>query len=189
MNRNENIAPVISSFRQLYPFSESELAMIVDRLQTKEYKKSSYLLKKGAVCKGLTFILSGSMRQYSDTEKGDITIRFFIEHNWVVDYQSFMGQKPSDYDIEVMEPCTVLYLDIDDIHQLIGTNPSFFTLGKLFEHGTDIRSQVDYKKTPDERYKHLLETRPEWIQRFSLTQIASYLGISPETLSRVRSRI
>ena len=77
-------------------------------------------------------------------------------------------------------------LNIHDLHALIGRSPSFFVLGKILEEIHDYQSQ---KLSPDQKYKLLLEKRPEVIQTFPLKYISSYLGMTPETLSRVRSRI
>lgn len=180
---------LVTSLKKAYPFSKSEIDLFLSKTQKRNIQKGETISTIGQICQNLFFLVNGSLRKFSDTESGDITIRFFIENDWVVDYQSFMSQEPAQYSIEALESCSLLSLDITGIHELVDANPSFFTLGKLLEQGTEIQSQVDFKKTPDERYKNLLNTHPEWVQRFPLIHIASYLGITPETLSRVRSRI
>ena len=178
---------ILSAIRSLGPFSANDEEVFCAALQTKALKKGDSILEKGEVCKALCFVQKGSFIQYFMDENLDKVIaNLFNQHDWAINRASFTGQKPSMHTIEAFEESTLQVLNIHDLHALIGRSPSFFVLGKILEEIHDYQSQ---KLSPDQKYKLLLEKRPEVIQTFPLKYISSYLGMTPETLSRVRSRI
>ncbi len=167
--------------------TQQEVNIFLDLLVRKSFAKGELLLDIGEVCKAFSFIIKGSFKQYFKNEELDEEItNLFIENDWVLNHQSFTAQKPSLYKIEAFEDSEILSINIHQLHELIRLHPSFFALGKILE---SIDSGLKSKKTPEEKYVSLLDSRPEFIQKFPLKYIASYLGMTPETLSRVRSRI
>lgn len=165
-----------------------EQKQITDRIMVRTVKKNDFIQTEGEKCQSLFFLNSGSARQYKDMDGfSELTINLFTEGDWVLDHHSFVGQKISENHIQAFEDTELFELSLDTVHELIGTSPSFFQLGKILEN-TD-SSKEESIKSPEERYSSLLENNPKIIQRFPLKHIASYLGMTPETLSRVRAKI
>ena len=180
-----------SSLLELHPFTEAQLNHFADRLTFKKLKKRSLLIQPGEVSNGLTFINKGSLRFYTRTERGELTINFFTENKWAADVDSLLVQQPSKNYIEAMEHSDITSIKLKDIHELMNIYPCFIKLNALIANLTIPTTHLEAisTKNPDERYKELLIKHPEWINRFPQMHIASYLGITPETLSRVRARI
>ena len=176
---------LIHSINQYGSFGKKEVDALLDRVIQKSVVKGGLILEQGEICRNLSFLLKGSFRQYHQNQELDeVIVNLFVENDWVLNHQSFTSQKPSTHKIEAFEDSEILIINIHQLHELIGLYPSFFALGKMLE------SSNPYDlKTPEEKYIHLLETRPDFIQKFPLKYIASYLRMTPETLSRVRNKI
>lgn len=179
---------LLESIQTFGNFSQDQLSQITDRIEVRELKRNDYLLKEGTTSQSLYFLSSGSLRHYKDIDGySELTINLFVEGDWVLDHHSFVGQRPSENYIHAFEDSTVLELAMHTIHDLIGKSPSFFMLGKILENAEPTKEESI--KSPEEKYRTLLKHSPKIIQRFPLKHIASYLGMTPETLSRVRSKI
>ena len=181
----------ISSFlNKIGRFSKEELALLKEELQFKTLKKDEFLLKEGAICDFLSFVLSGTFYQYkvdSDLNKNMIDLNVYKD--WIINHKSFTTQKPSEYNIQSYEESSICFLTIESIHRLISKSQSFLQMGKVLESSISRIDFFDNNNTPDEKYQYILKNKPEIIQKFSQKLIASYLKITPETLSRVRKRI
>ncbi|OEK02386.1 hypothetical protein BFP97_13015 [Roseivirga sp. 4D4] len=181
-------AQLQSSIQSLGNFSTEHVDQITDRIQVQELKKGDYVLKQGQICQSLYFVNSGSLRHYKDIDGySELTINLFVEGDWVIDHHSFVGQKPSENNIQAFEDSTMLELTMHDLHELIGRSPAFFMLGKVLENAEPTKEESI--KSPEEKYRTLLKNSPQIVQKFPLKYIASYLGMTPETLSRVRAKI
>ena len=180
-----------NSLRKIYSFREEQLNQFISKLTFSKLKKKDFLLKPRQVSNGVTFICKGSLRFYTVTEGKELTINFFTENNWVADLDSLLPQQPSKNYIEAFEDTDIATITINDIHLLMDISPCFRMLNLLLADLSIPATHVISIKTqnPDERYKELLKNYPGWINRFPQNQIASYLGITPETLSRVRARL
>ncbi len=170
-------------------FSEEELVLLEDELQFRTLKKEEILLDKGKICASLSFIISGALYQYKiDSELNKNVIDLNVTNDWVINHKSFTTQKPSEYTIQAYEESTICLLSVESIHRLIAKSQSFLQMGKILEASISRIDFFDNNNTPDEKYQYILENNPEIIQRFPQKLIASYLKITPETLSRVRNR-
>jgi CRP-like cAMP-binding protein len=187
----EELKSIKKSLQQLHPFSELQVQLVMEHLTWKTLLKKDYLLRPSQVCTGINFVVRGSLRFYTLTDEGELTINFFTENQWLADLESLMGQKPSKNYIESLESTILATIALKDIHQLVNLDPKFIMLNALVANLAIPASHLSIlqTKSPDERYKELLEKHPEWANRFPQKQIASYLGITPETLSRVRARL
>jgi CRP-like cAMP-binding protein len=179
------------SLLNLYPFSEEQLMQFTDRLSQKKLKKKEFLLQQNQISDSLTFILSGSLRFYTNTEHTELTINFFTENLWVADLESLLTQQPSKNYIQALENSHFASITLKDIHALMDIYPCFRMLNALLTNLTISTTKIAtiHTKNPDARYRELLLKHPNWINRFPQMHIASYLGITPETLSRVRARL
>lgn len=180
-----------TSLLQLHAFSADQLQLFTSRLSIKKLRKKEFLLKPDQISKSLSFIIAGGLRFYTNTDESELTINFFTENQWVADIESFLMQLPSKNYIEAVEKSEIASLTLKDLHELMDIHPGFRMLNALIANLTIPTTHLAALRTlgPDRRYKELLLNHPDWINRFPQMQIASYLGMSPETLSRVRSRI
>jgi len=171
-------------------FSEKDSLLLTKELQFKKLKKGEILLEKGNVCSSLCFVVSGSFYQYNiDSEFNKNIIDLNIVYDWVINHKSFTTRKPSEYSIQAFENSTFYEISIDAIHKLIAQSQSFLQMGKILEESTSRIDFFDNNSSPEEKYVHILKNKPNLIQYFPQTIIASYLKITPETLSRVRKRL
>lgn len=168
-------------------FSEEELNLIHKHCIPRTIKKNEILLEAGQVCRSVYFAVSGVFYQYRMHDIDENIIDLHIENEWFLNYASFISQKPSVDTLRAYSDSEILELTVDSLHHLIGLSPVFFQLAKLMQ-APALRSQFfDEAMTPTEKYNHVLEHRPQLLQKFPLKYIASYLKITPETLSRVRA--
>ena len=180
--------PITTAIRELGTFSDEELTLFRSKLTQKKLLKNEFLLKEGQVCQSIWFIRQGSVRQfYYNEDAQETTVDLRVEMDWVLDQQSFVSQKPSKINVQAFENSDVLELTVQALHEMISLSPSFFRLGKLLEK--DFRHTDLKQASPQVKYMNLMQTKPRIIQRFPLKYIASYLRMTPETLSRVRNRI
>ena len=150
-------------------------------------------MQEGDVCKASAFIVKGAMRQYSVDDKGtEHIIRLSLENWWVTDRESIVTQKPSKYYIDAWEDTEILVASREDMANKILTIPVVAEAFRVmdYNHATALQNRVNaaISFSAEQRYEDLLKAYPEFIQRFPQHIIASYLGITKETLSRIRKK-
>lgn len=173
--------------------SDADFELVKKAFIFKRYKKGQYLLQEGEVCKYSAFILKGSMRQYSIDLKGmERIIHFGIENWWVGDRESSTMLTPSKYNIDTIEDTEALLITSEDLQQLGDKLPSIGKMINTMNQRNFIASQKRIHDalslTAEERYLELLKNHPDFLQRFPQTMLASYLGITAETFSRIRKK-
>ncbi len=170
-------------------FSEEEVTFLTEELQYRTLKKDEILLDKGHICASLSFVLSGAFYQYKiDADENKNIIDLNVTNDWILNHKSFTTQKTSEYYIQAYVESSICFLTIESIHRLIAKSQAFLQMGKILEIAISRVEFFDNNNTPDEKYQYLLENKPEIIQKFPQKLIASYLKITPETVSRVRNR-
>lgn len=170
------------------PLTAEERALMMDELKERELPKDSFALQKGEVCRSLFFVVSGAARLFHETPDGDeVTLNLYLPGDWIIEHQSFTSQTPSANCVQIFSDAVLVELTVHGLHRLIQKRIAFLRLGKLLEMGYP--RYVVEKLTPEEKYKRVLSDKPELVQTFPLKYLASFLGITPETLSRVRSKI
>ncbi|MDP9229672.1 MAG: Crp/Fnr family transcriptional regulator, partial [Bacteroidota bacterium] len=180
----ENFSKTIQN---LGKFSEHDFNLLIGHLKAVSFPKDHFLLKEGKICQSIYFVNQGSFRQYHITDTGEEIIQnLFVENDWVLDYKSFTSQKPSASIIQATEISDLLELSVYDLHKLMKTSDSFFQVARIFQYAIEQQEYKSLKASPKEKYTDLLSNKPQLIQRFPLKYIASYLAMTPETLSRVR---
>jgi CRP-like cAMP-binding protein len=174
--------------------TEEELQLFHSLLKLKKVKKKNFLLQEGEVCDFEAFILKGCTRTYYLDKEGSETILLFaVEGWWVSDIGSFSEQKPSMQFIETVEDCELLTIDYRSKAFLFEKVPAF---EKLFRHlvqrSLSVLQQRFYasiSQTAEERYVDFINRYPAMLQRIPQHQIARYIGVSPEFLSKVKSNM
>jgi CRP-like cAMP-binding protein len=173
------------------PLTDTAIEVIKEVFAEKKLKKRQFLLQEGEVCKYAAFIVKGAMRQYRVDDKGvEHMLRLSIENWWVSDRESYIMLTPSRYNIDAWEDCELLTLTRADFLDRLSSIPAINEMTKKMDENFAIATQrrvSSISLSAEERYAELIQTYPEFLQRFPQHLIASYLGISRETLSRLRS--
>ena len=184
--------PLISYFQNMLPLTEEEVEMITSKFQPRLYRKRQFILQEGDVCNVFNFIVSGCLRMYKIDEAGTThIIQFAIENWWISDMGSFYSQKPSELSIEAVEDTTVLQIKHDDLLDLYTRAPKFDRLFRVLIEksliGMQHRLLQNISSDARIRYESFLKQYPDLANRIPNTYIASYLGITPEFLSKIRN--
>jgi CRP-like cAMP-binding protein len=174
--------------------SDEEIEVIKQSFKLKKLRKRQYLLQEGDTSKYISFVIKGALRQYTVDDKGhEHIVRFGIERWWMGDYEGFMMKTPSRYNIDAIDDSELLQISYEQLEDLKKTVPAIEAMLKKIDQRSYISQQrrihSSISNTAEDRYIELLNTYPEFLQRFPQNMIASYLGISPETLSRIRKQM
>ena len=171
-------------------FSPEQLSALLDRLKPMSVKKDDCLIREGQVCRIFYFIDQGAFRHYTMQDDGqEATLNLFNATDWMLEYKSFMTQQPSQNIIQAVTGSEVFELSMWDFHDLVRLSEGYLRMGRILENAIRNQDFQHNRLSPEEKYEHLLFTRPELLHYFPLKHIASYLGMTPETLSRIRKKI
>ncbi len=177
----------------LVDIPEIEIDVALNFFTSVSFQKGQYLLSEGQVCKYLYFINSGLTKSYLLREGKEHIRQFAAENDFVVDLGSFLSQSKSAFFIETLESTEALKIKYEDLDKLFNSSFSFMKLGKVIADRSTInlikRSVSLVKDDATDRYLDFIKERPTLIQRVPQFMIASYLGITPESLSRIRKEI
>ena len=177
-----------------HAFTAAELGYFDSVLEHKSYPKKTFLLQEGEVCNFEAYVLKGCIRTYYIDHNGfEVILQFAVEDWWVSDISSFHEQQPSRLFIETIEDCELLILNPETKEKLLSKVPYFERVFRLMVQrnlaATQNRLINTIAKSAQEKYLEFLSQYPTIPQRVPQHYIASYLGISPEFLSKVRAKI
>ena len=187
------ITKLTDYFSRFAALSQEESDAIIKSSVVKSYKKGDILLREGEISRECYFVLEGCVRQYYMVDGEEKTSNFFTEEQWVVSMNSFTLQVPADHYFSCVEDTTLVVGSEEKENDLYERFPRLETisrivLGKVLADQQEVQSYY-ITDTPEKRYLRLLDSRPELIQRVPQYQLASYIGVKPESLSRIRKRI
>jgi CRP/FNR family transcriptional regulator, anaerobic regulatory protein len=184
---------IIESIKSFVPLNKLEEEAFANILEVKQFKKKEYLLQEGKVCNKISFLNSGCMRLFYNVDGIENTVQFFFADSWYTDYASFLTGEPSIENMQALETCEIVQFKKEDLYKLFNLYPIFDRVGRVMAENAYLSlSQLNKMLTneePEERYLNLFKNRPEIVERIPQHYIASYLGIKPESLSRIRKRI
>ncbi|MGO3181935.1 MAG: Crp/Fnr family transcriptional regulator [Aequorivita sp.] len=174
--------------------SEEDAKKLYNSLQKKEFKKGSILLRKGALCKHSFFVEKGLLRSYMLSDDGKEHIIQFAPENWfIVDRSSVYFNDPSESFIEAIEDTEVVLINEDFFCQANEISPAFsqFNDKLLHNHIRQMQKRINLLlgASAETRYLSFIKLYPDLLLRVPQWMIASYLGITPESLSRVRKEL
>jgi CRP-like cAMP-binding protein len=183
----QNIAKHIS-------LSENETEQFCSLFQQESIKKKCFLLKDGEVCRFEGFVTKGLFRVYHINQNGFEQVLYFaIENWWITDIDSFTNEKPSQLFIEAIEDSEVLLISKKNKEFAYANLPKIEKLFRIMTQKTHVALQIsiidNLSKTADQRYIDFIEKYPQLYQRLTNLQVAAYLGISHEFLSKIRKKI
>ncbi|SEF78950.1 Crp/Fnr family transcriptional regulator [Algoriphagus boritolerans] len=185
---------IIQHLESFIPLKGTEKALLEERLVSRPIKRKEKILIAGEVCKHYTFVAQGCFRMFGVDDKGfEHNIQFTAENEWIADIGSFHSQNQSQLNIEALEAGLVLQIKQQDLYFLYNTIPKLNLIFKVLIELKYIELQnrvlQNFSSTAEQRYLGFLEQYPHLSNRLPNTQIASYLGITPEFLSKVRKNI
>ena len=185
---------LIEHFDQFLPLDEVEKEALLARISERKVKRKQFILQEEDVCKHYNFVIEGCFKMYFTDQKGvEHNLQFAAESDWITDIGSFHSEKPSQLAIEAIEPSIVLRIEKQDLIYLYENYPKFdrnfrvIIENKFVELQTRILQNIS--STAEERYLAFLHQYPNLSNRLPNTQIASYIGITPEFLSKIRKDI
>lgn len=190
MNAQEALIDFLSGFEQL---TEEEVQAIANNIPVEFFEQGTILQSEGEIPQECYYVLKGLVREYKDVEGTEQTIAFYSEKNGTISSTNYSEQTPSSSNLICVEDCLL----INGNAELDKLNYEEFPILKEITREmleADLNATKDkffnfVRSSPKERYLHLLETEPDLLQRVPLHQIASYLGMTAESLSRIRKRI
>jgi len=188
----QQIDRMLSHIESLINLNESEKEYFISLLKFKRVRKRQYILQMGDVCRYETFIIKGCLRSYF-ADEGDVehVVMFGIENSWIGDGLSLSTGSPSAINIDALEDSEVFQIDKVSLEELYKRIPAFERFFRIKFQQAFIAEQqrviCNFTKSAQDRYLTFLERFPNLEQRISQRQIASFLGITPQFLSQVRS--
>ncbi len=182
---------LVKHFEAYLPLTEREVQLFEGRVSQRQIKRRQAILQEGFPCQHYSFVLEGCFRMFAVDRKGvEHTIQFAAETNWIADIGSFHSGKPSGLFIEAIEPSLILQIEKQDLYFLYTNIPKLDRIFKVIIENKYVELQTrvlqTISSTAQERYLTFLEQYPALALRLPNTQIASYLGITPEFLSKIR---
>lgn len=184
---------LIDYFNKIMPLTQQETDAILATLTIKDFKKGTVLLREGETSTEAYFVLDGCVRQYYLVDGDEKTNNFFTESQWVVAIKSLSQGVPSDHYIECCTDTKLVVGNRDKEENLYQNFPRLESVSRkvmeqVFAEQQEIMASY-LTASPEERYSKLLKTRPDLFQSIPQYQIASYIGVKPESLSRIRKRM
>ena len=180
--------------RSVSPLSKEDIDLLNQAFIAKRLRKRQFLLQEGEICKYIGFIVKGATRQYTVDAKGsEHILNLGIENWWISDRESFHKQTPSIYNIDAWEETDLLLLPkTNDYYERVNSITAFNEMRIVLDDNNHMASQKRLLSTKNHtaeyRYDELRKMYPEFLTRFPQHIIASFLGVTKETLSRIRNQ-
>lgn len=170
-------------------YTDDDIRLFEASVTQRKLAKNEVVLPQGQVCKSIYFLIKGSAFQYRQLSDGNQVVDLHVGGQWFTNYQSLISQIPSELTVSAFSESIILEMDLNVVHYLIGRSLAFLQLNKALEGATSRMKFLERAMSPNEKYNLVINQRPELIRAFPLKMLASYLQITPETLSRVRKSI
>jgi CRP-like cAMP-binding protein len=188
-----NTEPLLDYFQKVMPLSQEERQLVTELFKPRLYRKKQYILQEGDICNQFNFIVRGCLRMYKVDDNGNIhIIQFATENWWLSNIGSFHERKASELNIDALEDTMVLQISHENLLLLYTNAPKFDRIFRVLIENSFVSLQKrllqNISSTAEYRYHSFLESYSHLTNRLPQTQIASFLGITPEFLSRLRNK-
>jgi CRP-like cAMP-binding protein len=184
---------LLKYFLKIQPLSPQEILAIDETMAIQQFKKGTVLLKEGQTSTEAYFVLEGIIRQYYLIDGEEKTTDFFADEQWVLSLNSINLNAPSKHYLECCTDCSVLVGNSEKGEGLYQKFPNLGTVSRKLMENVFVELQTKMEaftiNPPIIRYQNLLKSNPDLFQRIPQYQIASYIGVTPESLSRIRKRL
>jgi CRP-like cAMP-binding protein len=188
-----NLSQLKQWLRQFGRLTEEDCQLFEPDLIVRQLDGKELFLSEGQTCREMGFVNHGSVRMYYLSDDKEINTHFFFENEFVVDFDSFIQEKPSRYYLQAMEKTELVSFHLQTLQNAYDRSQNWERFGReMAEYSfklTTRRVESFLFMNGEQRYLHLLETHPEVFERVPLYHIASYLGLERESLSRLRKKI
>ncbi len=183
---------IVTHFEKYLALNPEEIEALRSRVVERKVKRKQYILQEGDICKYFTYVVEGCFKMYGTDNAGtEYNLAFAAEDDWIADIDSLHKERPSKLCIEAIEPAVILQISKGDLWFLYTNFPKFDRNFRVIIEDKYIELQnrllQTFSATAYERYESFLEQYPHLANRLPNTQIAAYLGITPEFLSKVRN--
>ena len=186
---NTNLKKFISKYVTL---SDAELEDITNKFKSKVVKKNNYLLRQGDTCKDLVFVQKGCLRLYYLKDDIEVSVWFAFQQSSAIEIYSFISENPSDYFLQAIEDSEVLYLPKTELNKLYHYHPKMQEMMRNFWEDVILnlinRFTALQKDPAEKRYLDLLN-KPAYLETIPQKYLASFIGVTPTSLSRIRKQI
>ena len=189
-----NNTPFLDYIRKHIDLTEEEEVVLLSKVIRRNYLKDQYVVQQGDICKTVCFIISGCLKTFYVNEEGqEHIIMFSIQDWWISDLGSFISQTPADYNIQCLESTQLIQFTSDTLEELYIEIPKLERLFRKITERAYVAAQKriirNFSLSAKERYLIFKSTYPKIEQRVPQYMIASYLGITKEFLSKIKSQI
>ena len=174
-------------------YTEEHFNTLIKVIQVKELSKKELFFEEGKECEFGGYVFKGCLRYFKTNEDGDeLVTQFAFEDHWVGDVNSLVNGGPSKMTLQTLEDSTIMAIHTDDFKYLVKDCPGFSQFQRIKRdraYDAAMERTVDVNESAEARYAKLLKRYPEISQRVALYHMASYLGVTPESLSRIRRKL
>lgn len=189
---NTSVEPLINYFNELIPLTKEEKQLVAEMFTHRLYRRRQYVLQEGDVCLQFNFVVRGCLRMYKTDDKGNVHIlQFAAENSWIADIGSFHGKTPSELSIDALEDTIVLQISYENLTKMYLEALKFNRIFRVLIENSFVALQKrllqNISSTAEERYLSFMQTYAHLSNRLPQTQIAAFLGLTPEFLSRLKN--
>ncbi|HEX6426345.1 MAG TPA: Crp/Fnr family transcriptional regulator [Niastella sp.] len=166
---------------------------IANKFKNKAVRKNGFVLKEGDTCKDLVFVQKGCLRLYYVKDDIEVSVWFAFQHSSAIEIYSFISESPSEYFLQAIEDSEVLYLPKTELKKMYQQQPKMQEMMKNFWEAVLLdlinRFTALQKDSAEKRYLDLLKKQPDYLESIPQKYLASFLGVTPTSLSRIRKKI
>jgi len=185
----DNLLEYCSKFIQL---TELDKGVMAHHFKPFKLKRKDFLLKEGMVCDFVAFLNSGVIRHYHIKDGNEITCDITLQNNFITDFKSFTQNLPTNYCFQILKDAELLIIKKNDLLRIYAEHRNIESFGRIMaeqvaQRTIDIAMSLSSEK-PEERVENLVKRRPDLFQEVPQRYLANMIGISPESLSRIRAR-
>ncbi|MBB6462139.1 Crp/Fnr family transcriptional regulator [Flammeovirga kamogawensis] len=188
------VTTIVTYFDNIMPLTDNEKEFVRGIFEVKKIRRRQYLSQSGDIEKYMNFIVEGALKMYYVDDNGsEHNMQFAIENHWINDIKSFYKEVPSRMEIEALENCIVLRVSLENFKQLYEEHPKFNRIFRVLLENAYMNLQErvldNISFSAREKYLNFSQKYPYLLNRISNVQIASFLGITPEFLSKIRKEL
>lgn len=181
------------NFERMAKLSDDDWNIFSSKLIRREFSKKKPILETGHVENYLSFIEKGFVRYYIPREDNDLTFAFVFDGEFTSGYDSFITRQPANYTIEALADTVLWCISYNDLQDIYAETKIGNTIGRLASEGLFLQKSKRelslLNDSAEQRYRNLFTEQPQLIQKIPQKYLASYIGITPQALSRIRKRI